>query len=105
MLQDVARKQNLQISGASCHVMTLFSICYREAKIPEPAPAEPEPPGAPAREKSSMSKTSKEASRPATPEPQVPLHIKDLIRMIAEVHFINGEVGLTVKSALVGFFP
>ena len=49
------------------------------------------------REKSNVSKASKEptniSSRPVTPEvPPVNLYEKDLMRMMAEVHFINGEV-------------
>ena len=31
-------------------------------------------------------------SRPASPEPLVPLYDKDLIRMLSEVNFIQGEV-------------
>ena len=38
------------------------------------------------------SSTGDRGSRPTTPEPTVPLHEKDLIRMLAEVHFINAEV-------------
>ena len=39
-------------------------------------------------------KESGPGSRPGTPEPQVPLYDKDLIRMLAEVNFIQGEVGV-----------
>ena len=35
---------------------------------------------------------SRIGSRPQTPAGEVPLYDKDLIRMLAEVNFVNGEV-------------
>ena len=37
-------------------------------------------------------------SRPSSPEPPVPLYEKDLVRTMAEVNFINGEVSFIVMS-------
>ena len=37
--------------------------------------------------------SSRVGSRPLTPVEGVPLYDKDLIRMLAEVNFVNGEVG------------
>ena len=41
--------------------------------------------------KSSLKDMKKDSSRPVSPERGVPLYDKDLIRMMAEVNFINGE--------------
>lgn len=79
--------------------LILHSSSGKEEEGGKPAKGE----GETAREKSS-SRIAKDkdsgtgaGSRPASPEPGVPLYDKDLIRMLVEVNFIQGEVCITLQ--------
>ena len=112
---DLAKTARKQEVWDVCRVAARFCLLYddgrwknnvpatpsegEKGKVPEKEATQDSELEARLREKSSASKASKEppTSRPVTPvvvqEPPVKLYDLDLIRMMSEVNFINGEVG------------
>lgn len=93
---DLAKTARKQEVWDVCRVASRFALLYDDGRWTNKAPA---PQSAPAKSKDGSESTDPEKSKDRISSAiEVPLYDKDLIRTLAEVNFINGEVSLSVHA-------